>query len=597
MLNDAIDVQSLGQTAAETVCSSLRADAVALRVWSEGGGVTDAFAGQPLGLECLPLEPDDPEWASSMSGSLVSLTALPPALAARLTAAGFSDALVAPIADEAGVVGVVVVAGRIGAHASFDDDDASRLGSMVQQLTLATRKELLRDQMQFDATHDRLTSLPNRSLFEQLVNRSFDAGTTGAVLLIDLDRFKQINDTFGHEAGDTLLVEAASRISQACVVNDAVARFGSDEFAAFVPHISEAEATIVAAAISERLERSFDIESAAVAVGASIGIAMVPQHGHDAATLIRRADIAMHDAKSRRAQTSIYQETLDTNDHNRSTLLNDLRTALREGQIAVHFQPQIDVVTRQVIGAEALARWEHPMKGRIQPGDFIELAEQAGLIEELTGQVLLQACRAMARWNELGFDISVSVNISPQSLMDERLGSVLEQTLGATTIDPARLMLEITETTMMANDDRSHRVLHNLSQLGVQVSVDDFGTGFSSLVNLRRLPVNEIKVDRSFVDSMLHEHDDDIIVRSTIELGHNLGLVVVAEGVETAAVLNRLAELGCDVAQGFGISRPLPAVAFEAWLLRQGHGPVTIVDDQPEASVRSVVRQAIDPSA
>lgn len=600
-LGASIGFQAMASTAAEHVSDVLRADGVALRFWTEDGGAIDAVANHRTELTALlPLTAHDPGWARSLTNKRpLRLDELPPALATSLTDAGLHDALLAPIADDAGVLGVMVATDRVGVTTSFDEDDTSRLRAMIEQLTLAARKERLRAQMQFDATHDRLTSLPNRGHFEQLVNEAGAAELTGAVLLIDLDRFKQINDAFGHHSGDTLLIEAARRIRRACVMTDAVARFGGDEFAVYMAHLSADEAQSVADSISEALEQAFDIESANVAVGASIGIALMPDHGRDASDLIRCADIAMYDAKSRRTRSSLYRASLDKNDNDRSTLLNDLRAALRENEITVHFQPQIDISTRQVTGAEALARWEHPTRGRIHPGDFIELAEQAGLIEELTGQVLDLACRAAARWNELGFDINVAVNISPQSLLDERLGSVVEQTLLSTTIDPQRLMLEITESTMMADDERSHRVLHSLSELGVQVSVDDFGTGFSSLVNLRALPVNEIKIDRSFVSSMLDEHDDETIVRSTVDLGHNLGLSVVAEGVETVEVFDRLADFGCDLAQGFGISRPLPGDAFEKWLIEYGNGAIPVSGDRarratPVAGRSSAVGKVVD---
>lgn len=603
LLGEAIDFQSLASTAAETVGDALRADGVALRLWTEDGEAIDAVAGQQTEMtDFLPADPGDPAWARSLTSSRpLRLEELPPALRTPLATAGFADAFIAPIADDAGLVGVMVIAGRMGAIASFDDDDTSRLRSMVQQLTLAARKERLRAQLQFDATHDRLTSLPNRSHFERLVKESGAANLSGAVLLIDLDRFKQINDAFGHQAGDTLLIEAARRIGRACVIDDAVARFGGDEFAVFIPHVSAEEALLIADAISSELEQAFDLESANVALGASIGIALMPEHGRDASDLIRYADIAMYDAKSRRTRSSLYRASLGKNDNDRATLLNDLREALREQKISVHFQPKIDVATRRVKGAEALARWEHPTRGRIQPGDFIELAEQAGLIEELTGQVLDLACKAVARWHDLGFDINVAVNISPQSLLDERLGPVVEQALRTTAIDPQRLILEITESTMMVDNERSHRVLRGLSDLGVRVSVDDFGTGFSSLVNLRTLPVNEIKIDRSFVSSMLEEHDDETIVRSTVDLGHNLGLSVVAEGVETADVFDRLADFGCDLAQGFGISRPLPSDAFETWLVEYGHDAIPVSghrlqSNAPTAVDASAVGQIVDSS-
>lgn len=274
----------------------------------------------------------------------------------------------------------------------------------------------------------------------------------------------------------------------------------------------------------------------------------------------------MYDAKARRIRASTYREELKADNADRLTLLDDLRGALRNRQIDVHFQPQVDLASGGICGAEALARWEHPELGRIPPDDFIELAEQAGLIEELTGQVLELATAAAAAWHARDQYLSVSVNISAQSLLDERLETLVARSLISSGIDPAMLMLEITESTMMAEQSQTHRVLNRLSRLGIRLSVDDFGTGFSSLVNLRQLPVDEIKVDKSFVMEMMLEHDDDVIVRSTIDLGHNLGLSVVAEGVETSATQARLRELGCDIAQGYGISRPLPREQFERWL-------------------------------
>lgn len=595
ILGEATDLQSLASTASLQLARALRADDVAMRIWTETGDVIDARAGSgQVPFSILPETIDDDAWHEVLNQRRVlSAAELPPALWHRFADPGIHNAIMTPIRDDDGTLGVVVVSGRRGGTAVFDGEAVSRLKSMAHQLSLATRKERLRTQMEIDATHDRLTSLPNRGHFEQLVDTFCESDTKGAVFLIDLDRFKQVNDSFGHHAGDTLLIEAARRIGRACVTDDAVARFGGDEFAVFMQHVTAAEAEAIAASITERLEMPFDIESSTVAIGASIGIAMMPEHGTDASTLIRRADIAMFDAKTRRAQTSMYRTSLDRDDNDDSSLLNDLRTALRERQISVHFQPQINVATRLVSGAEALARWEHPTRGRINPADFIELAEQAGLIEEVSRQILELACGAADRWHAMGFDIDVSVNISPRSLLDERLGPIVEETLAASTIDSRRLMLEITESTMVVHDERSHLALHALAQLGVKLSVDDFGTGFSSLANLRRLPVNEIKIDRSFVSSMMAEHDDEIIVRSTVELGRNLGLSVVAEGVETAEMFDRLAEFGCDIAQGFGISRPLPADAFEAWLDRYGRAPIILIDDVTPLET-SVVGEIVD---
>lgn len=573
-LGESSSLESMASTATSHITSALRAGEATMRIWSEADERIDVGDNEAT-LSALPLTVDDPVWQGVLrSTGVLRFPDLPVELRASLARSDLERSLIAPITDSGEPLGILVLTDRLGASKVFDESDVDRLTGMVQQLSLATRKERLRTQMQFDATHDRLTLLANRGRFEQFVDNAGRSGGHGAVFLIDLDRFKQINDAFGHHAGDTLLIEAGRRVRHACVIDDAVSRFGGDEFAVFLPNVSADEAATIAASISEWLERPFDIESAKVAVGASIGIAMMPEHGDRASRLIRRADIAMYDAKARRIQSSMYRDSLDKNDSNRSVLLNDLRTALRDNQISVHFQPQVDISTRRLTGAEALARWDHPTKGRIQPDHFIELAEQAGLIEELTGQVLLLACQANARWRALGFDINVAVNISPQSLLDERLGPMVEETLRSTTIDPQRLMLEITESTMMADDERSHRVLHQLSGLGVQVSVDDFGTGFSSLVNLRRLPVNELKIDRSFISSMQHQPDDEAIVRSTVQLGHNLGLNIVAEGVETEEVMDLLSSFGCDTAQGFGISRPLPAEAFEVWLIDYGRQPI-----------------------
>jgi diguanylate cyclase (GGDEF)-like protein len=565
-VGDAADLQSIADAAASEMSHHLRAERVVVRFWPRTVDAIEALVGLDES-PALPTGPDLDQWRTILADRDVRRVAdLDTELRDEISAPDFHDGLLAPLIDEQGPLGLVLIGERNGASDRFDNDDATRLSAMAQQLAVAVRKGHLHEQITFEATHDRLTSLPNRTFFEERIERAAANGETAAVLLVDLDRFKQINDTFGHHAGDLLLIEVAQRIRTACVVVDTVARFGGDEFAVFASGLTGGEAQLLAESISAALEQTFDIGPANVAIGASIGIALMPAHGKTATGLLRLADIAMYDAKARRIRSSTYREELKTDNADRLTLLDDLRAALRNRELDVHFQPQIDLSTGVVCAAEALARWEHPELGRIPPDDFIELAEQAGLIEDLTEQVLGLATDAAAAWHARGQHIGVSVNISAQSLLDERLEALVAKALVSSGMNPGLLMLEITESTMMAEENPTNRVLSRLSELGVRLSVDDFGTGFSSLVNLRQLKVDEIKIDKSFVMDMMLEHDDDVIVRSTIDLGHNLGLSVVAEGVETAATQARLRELGCDIAQGYGISRPLPRDRFDRWL-------------------------------
>ena len=501
-VGDAPDLPSIVQTAVEQISQHLRADIVAIRLWNHEDTVIEATVGD-VHLDALPEKAADTDWADILASRTVHRIAdLPEGLRTGLEAAGFEQGLISPLLDEEGLLGVVAIAARNGVTSEFDADDASRLDSLAQQLAVAVRKGLLHALITFEATHDRLTQLPNRSFLESEIEQS-DSHEPAAVLLVDLDRFKLINDAFGHHAGDQLLIEAARRIEIASDDRGSVARFGGDEFAVFAPGLDRQEAQLLAESIGSALEEAFDIGAASVAIGASIGIALRPEHGRDATKLLRRADIAMYDAKARRVRSSTYRGELEVDTADRLTLLDDLRSALRAGDVDVHFQPQVDVTTRDVTGVEALARWDHPVRGRVGPDVFIPLAEQAGLIEELTSQVLRLATAAAADWHRAGQHLNVSVNISAQSLLDERLEAIVADALRASGIPPTYLTLEITESTVMADGGQTTQVLQGLADLGVRLSVDDFGTGFSSLVNLRNLAVDEVKIDRSFVMDMM----------------------------------------------------------------------------------------------
>ncbi len=565
------ELEEIADTAVRQIADHLRAGTVALTVWDVEGTAVHSCYGNRDALHALPTGPKDPEWADALvaTAPLMIQDGDPDGpLQRRLVAAGLGQAIIVPLGDHAGLLGALLVANRHGAVETFTDDDRDRLRPITNQLVVALRKGQLHLQIQHEATHDRLTRLPNRAYFEAWAEQMLEIETerSHAVLMIDLDRFKEVNDTLGHHGGDLLLLQVTDRLLASVASGDMTSRFGGDEFAIFVPGAGEAEASVLAEIVSTAIERPFQLGEATVAVAASIGIAVAPHHGSNCETLLRRADLAMYDAKRRHERSTVYRDDLEGRDSARLTMLADLREALATTSLEVHFQPKIDLRTREISGVEALARWTHPVHGAVSPADFIPLAEQSGLIYELTQQVLDQALAAVRHWSDLGLRIGVAVNLSPQSLIDERLPRMIAASLERARVAPGHLTLEITESTMIGDARRTLRVLESLDQLGVRISVDDFGTGYSSLVNLRHLPISELKIDRSFVADMVLGRSDAVIVKSTIDLGHNLGLTVVAEGVETAEVQDLLRSLGCDLAQGFGLCRPLPLAKLDAWL-------------------------------
>jgi diguanylate cyclase (GGDEF)-like protein len=378
-------------------------------------------------------------------------------------------------------------------------------------------------------------------------------------MLIDLDHFKEINDTLGHHAGDVLLQEVASRLSRELDGAGTVARLGGDEFGVLVASLGRpGDATVIAQRLLGHLRQPFTIEGLTLEVDASIGIACYPAHGEDVEQLNQRADIAMYAAKEGGRGYVMFEPQLDRYSPRRLALAGALRQAIVDGQIVLYFQPKADLETGRIIGVEALARWQHPELGLIGPTEFVPIAEQTGLIGPLTSHVLDEALRQVSEWRDEGLELSVAVNLSARSFLDAQLAAEIPLLLERRGVEARLLELEITESMLMIDPGRAKATLDRLSAIGLSLSVDDFGTGYSSLANLKRLPVHGIKIDKSFVMDMAHDPSDAAIVRSTIDLAHNLGLRVVAEGVENRESWRRLREQGCDLAQGYHVSRPLP---------------------------------------
>ncbi|MGI8707596.1 MAG: putative bifunctional diguanylate cyclase/phosphodiesterase [Actinomycetota bacterium] len=441
---------------------------------------------------------------------------------------------------------------------------SSKLREQANELTLRAHEN------EFLAFHDTLTELPNRRLFrdrlQQAILGAQRDGSWLAVMILDVDRFKEINDTLGHHNGDVLLKTVARRLHKVLRQEDSIARLGGDEFAILLPRVTDRQAVMeVARRVHNEFDQLFEIQDLSLDVSGSSGIAIYPEHGSEADDLIQRADVAMYVAKESHAGFGIYDPAQDRHTPGRLLLVGELRQAIDNDGLELHYQPKIGLDTGRVVGVEALVRWQHPERGIVGPDEFIGLAEHTGLIKSLTARVLDMALRQQRAWIDAGLQVSVSVNPSVRNLMDSRLPEQVAQ-LAKWRVPASQLTLEITESSIMADPVRTKQILDSISNQGVSLSVDDFGIGHSSLSYLKQLPVSEIKIDRSFVMDMQNNGNDAVIVRSTVDLGRNLGMRIVAEGVEDAPIYGTLSDLGCDVAQGYFISRPLPGIAMTQWL-------------------------------
>ncbi len=477
-----------------------------------------------------------------------------------------------PFVIVSGAIGedLAVAAVRLGAMDYVLKDRLARLGTAVknsiEQAELRRRQRVAQAAREHHALHDALTDLPNRLMLREEIQKAIGTNASVVLLLLDIDNFKEVNDSFGHQLGDVLLRQMGARLREAVDGAPLIARLGGDEFAILLPGANVAVAQRTAHAMLRALEQPFLSDDHALEITASIGIAAFPDHATDAETLLRRADVAMYAAKRTGGTYAVYRQEDDPYDASRLLLRADLRRAIDHQEITLYYQPQVALATGELTGLEALARWRHAERGWIPPTAFIPVAEHMGLIKPLTLYLAELAGRDAMTLSKTGVDLAVAVNVSMRNLLDAHFPEMLEDVVARTGQPAERLKLEITESAVMAEPGRVLDSMKRLRSAGIRFSIDDFGTGYSSLAYLQRLPVEEIKIDRSFVGHMIEETGSTAIVRATIELGGSLGLDVVAEGVEDEPTWQALKRMGCSAAQGYFIGRPMPVGELAGWM-------------------------------
>lgn len=501
-------------------------------------------------------------------------------LRAVLDTLGVADCVLAPLNDAAETIGVLLVANRETAVSTFDAEDgrifetlANHAGMALENGRLIVRLHEQARQREHEAFHDSLTELPNRASFLAHLTASIDAASNGGqtvgVAILDLDHFKEVNDTLGHHHGDLLLAEVASRLATSLPASVTLARLGGDEFALLIRHpTSRVELMKLGQGIQTSFQHPFWVEGLGLEVGVSIGFALYPDHGTDPSTLMQRADVAMYDAKaSTTNRIEVYDSERDSNSPRRLALATDLRVAIETGGLTLHYQPKARLADGTIHGVEALVRWHHPTYGNVPPDDFVPLAERTGLIQPFTDFVVNHGIQQLRIWTQRGLDLSISLNLSTRNLLDPTLPTRIHEVLTTSGVQPAKITFEVTESSVMAEPDKALKVLHCLADLGVRLSIDDFGTGHSSLAYLQRLPVHEVKIDKSFIWPLATDPSARAIVQSIIRLAHNLELNVVAEGIEDRATWELLDALGCDDAQGHYLCCPIPTADLDGWLV------------------------------
>lgn len=501
--------------------------------------------------------------------SLITLDDQRPDAAALLQTLGASTIVATRVLGEADQCGVLFVVDRLGMREQFTSDELRLFRSLASTLSARLSNDLLVERLEAQARSDALTGLPNRLSFEvALTSALAKADQAGLVIMVDLDRFKEVNDSLGHDTGDRLLIELAGRLRSVARSTDVVARFGGDEFALMLVCNGSEPAALQerVAAIHRLLTDRIEIDGIRFDVGASLGVAIWPAQGHDSATLLRHADTAMYEAKRNQLGPVWYSPDLDVDAPRRLDLYMSSSDAFGNDQLEVVFQPKISATDGRVTGAEALARWHHPTWGDISPTEFVPLMVHAGVIGKLTRFVIRRAAEAALTLREAGYDMPIAVNLTPRDLLDPRLVDDIDRILAAIGASPSSLLIEITEDAMVVDIDTAVSVLARLRGMGVRVAIDDFGTGYSSLQHLHRLPIDQLKIDGSFVRRMSVDDSACAIVRASVNLANDLGLETVAEGVEDAAAFAQLRQMGCGEVQGFLVNPGLSLPTLLAWV-------------------------------
>jgi len=507
-----------------------------------------------------------------------------PEILAELRAAGGKDAIVVPLRAGSAVIGTLEVANRLGDPNHFGPNDIKLLESVASHAAVAVENSRLVDRLRYDAYHDALTGLPNRRRITTALEEAVKIRAPGevvAVLFFDVDSLRDVNDSLGYAAGDRLIAEVGARLRAASPTAALVGRAGGDEFVVTLRMPSAEAATSLAASLRKQLQQPMGFGTLTLDVDTAVGIVVHPDHGTDPATLLQRAELATHAAKSSANGVQQFSLGMESRSVRRLGLAGDLRRALDTNELEIYFQPKVDLRDRHLVGVECLARWEHPTHGSVAPEDFVAVAEHTGQLGRLTEVVLREGLQRAREWVDAGRPLGVAVNLSARTLIDTEFPNRVDELLREYAVAPDRLTLEITEDGFVGEEDRPLPTLRRLYELGVRLSVDDFGTGYSSLSYLRRLPVHEVKIDRSFVQGMATDAGDLAIVRAVVDISRHFGLAVVAEGVESELTLDLLAEIGCDIGQGFLFSRPLPHERLEAWL-----GARTDAEPTPGGEVR-----------
>jgi diguanylate cyclase (GGDEF)-like protein len=503
---------------------------------------------------------------------------------AELRAVGGKDAIVVPLRAGSAVIGTLEVANRLGDPHHFGPNDIQLLESVASHAAVAVENSRLVDRLRYDAYHDALTGLPNRRRITNALDEAVKIRAPGevvAVLFFDVDSLRDVNDSLGYAAGDQLIAEVGARLKAASPAAALVGRVSGDEFVVTLRMPSAEAATSLAASLRRQLQQPMGFGSLTLDVDTAVGVVVHPDHGTDPATLLQRAELATHAAKVTAVGVEQFSLGMESRSVRRLGLAGDLRRALDNNELEIYFQPKVDLRDRHLVGVECLARWEHPTHGSVAPEDFVAVAEHTGQMGRLTETVLREGLKRAREWVDAGRPLGVAVNLSARTLIDTEFPNRVDELLREYGVSPDRLTLEITEDGFVGEEDRPLPTLRRLYELGVRLSVDDFGTGYSSLSYLRRLPAHEVKIDRSFVQGMATDAGDLAIVRAVVDISRHFGLAVVAEGVESELTLDLLAEIGCDIGQGFLFSRPLPHERLEAWL-----GARTDAEPTPGGEVR-----------